>query len=165
MTPKLLNNRIQLHLFSKVLLVFLLITGCVYQAAADENIPVMSAVYAVQRSDGSLHTYVDLVIGKRFSGTLPDGIDSISVTGPDNALRLEKNDFRYNPLWQAFWCILPGLPKMGTYTFSVTDGKHKGQSLAYYTRVNKIDLPNADNFEPARSNILTCTPPVFSCCQ
>ncbi|MFC1578707.1 serine hydrolase domain-containing protein [Thermodesulfobacteriota bacterium] len=162
MTSQLLNNKKQLHLFSKALLVFLFITGCIYQADADENIPVKSAVYAVQRSDGSLHTYVDLVIGKRFSGTLPDGIDSISVTGPNNALRLEKNDFEYNPLWQAFWCILPGLPKVGTYTFSVTEGKNKGQSIASYTRINKIDLPNTDNFKPARSNILTCKPPVFS---
>jgi len=162
MTMQLFNKKTLLHLFSIVLLVFLFITGCIYQAAADENIPIKSAVYAVKRSDGSLHTYVDLVIGKRFSGTLPDGIDSISVTGPNSALKLEKNDFKYNPLWQAFWCILPGLPKTGTYTFSVTGGKNKGQSVASYTRVKLITLPDTGNFEPERGNILTCTPPVFS---
>jgi CubicO group peptidase (beta-lactamase class C family) len=162
MTSQLLNNKKQLHLFSNALLVFLFITGSINQADADKNIPIKSAIYAVQRSDGSLHTYVDLVIGKRFSGTLPDGIDSISVTGPNNALRLEKNDFKYNSLWRAFWCILPGLPKTGTYTFRLTGGKSKGRSDASYTRVNKIALPETSNFEPARDTILTCTPPVFS---
>jgi CubicO group peptidase (beta-lactamase class C family) len=105
---------------------------------------------------------VDLVIGKRFSGSLPDGIDSISVTGPDKALKLEKKDFQYNPLWQAFWCILPGLPKTGTYTFTVTSGKIKAHSVASYTRANNIALPDSGSFEPARNNILVCTPPVFS---
>ena len=93
MAIQLLNKKTLLHLFSNVLLVFLFIIGCISQTAADENIPVKSAVYAVKRSDGSLHTYVDLAIGKRFSGNLPDSIDSISVTGPDRSVKLEKKDF------------------------------------------------------------------------
>jgi len=162
MTLQLLNKKLLLHLISNILLVFFFITGCVYKATADENIPIKSAVYAVIRSDGSLHTYVDLVIEKRFSGTLPDDIDSILVIGPNKAFKLEIKDFQYNPLWQSFWCILPGLPKLGMYTFNVTSGKNEGHSIASYTRVNNIDLPNTGYFKPARSNNLACTPPVFS---
>jgi hypothetical protein len=51
---------------------------------------------------------------------------------------------------------------LGTYTFSATSGKNEGQSIASYTWVNKIGLPNTGYFKPARGNILTCTAPVFS---
>ncbi len=162
MVTQLMHKKILLHLSLNFLMVTLFIAACMCQTSADENIPVKSAVYAVKRSDGSLHTYVDIVIGKRFSGKLPDSIDSISVTGPDNFLKLKKRDFKYNPMWQAFYCILPGLPKTGNYTFSITSGTTNGQSVATYKRFNNIDLPDTGNFEPGMGNYLTCKLPVFS---
>ncbi|MCG8688788.1 MAG: beta-lactamase family protein, partial [Desulfobacterales bacterium] len=129
--------------------------------AVNENIPVKSSVYAVKRADGSFHTYIDIVLGKRFSGTLPDSIDSILVTGPKGVLKLDKNDFKFNPLWRAFWCALPGLPKTGTYSFSLTSGKNKGQAVASYTMLNNIELPDTDNFYPSPGGIISCTPPKF----
>ncbi len=151
-----------LHLFSKVLVIFLFSAGCAGQASADENIPFKSAVYAVKRSDGRLYTYVDIVIGKQSAGRLPDSIDSISVTGPDGFLRLEKKDFKYSPLWQAFYCILPGLPRTGSYTFSITGRKSIGQSTAVYSRFNNIDFPDTGSFKPSMGDSLSCKPPVFS---
>lgn len=161
MTTQQLNKSLR-HLFTTVLVGVLFSGGCIWQTAADEKTQITSSVYAVQRSDGSRHTYLDLGIGKGFSSALPDGIDSISVTGPDNSFRLKKNDFEYNPLSQVFWCILPGLPKTGAYTFRVTAGKREWQCVAYFTRVNTIALPDTGSFNPARHTILTCTPPVFS---
>ncbi len=159
---QLLHKKTRFYHCLHFLVIFLLVTGFRGQAGADESIQVKSAVYAVQRSDGSLHTYLDIVIEKRFSGTLPGDIDSISVTGPDSTFRLKKDDFNFNPLWRAFWCILPGLPETGTYTVSLTSGKRKGQSVAAFSKVNKIPLPDTGDFEPALGTILTCTPPVFS---
>ena len=157
-----LNRKFQSYIFANALLVLLVISSCACQVCADESIPVQLAVYAVQRSDGSLHTYVDIVIGKGFSGILPDDIKSISITGPDTAFNLTKNDFKYNPTWQAFWCILPGLPKLGTYTAIVARGQRQGQSTASYSRINTIDRPSTIDFKPGHRGNLRCTPPVFS---
>ena len=85
-------------------------SGCEYQNAAVSEIPIEAAVYHVNRPDGSHKTYLDIVVGRSFSGKLPDDIDSITVTGPSGDLPIGKGDFNYNPLSRAFWIVLPGFP-------------------------------------------------------
>ena len=41
--------------------------------------------------------HIDIVIGNEFMGTLPDDIDTITVTGPKGDLSLAKEDFNYYP--------------------------------------------------------------------
>jgi len=149
-------------LFSGVLIFCLIAIGCVNQVYASDKIPIEGAVYSVHRSDGSQKTYIDVVIGRQFSGKLPDDIDSIIVSGPHGDLSIDKDDFNYNPQWRAFWNIRPGIPEIGTYTFKVTSGDRSGHAADIQSNVKKIPLPDTKKFFPAKGEALTCTPPIFS---
>jgi CubicO group peptidase (beta-lactamase class C family) len=149
-------------LSSGVLIFFLIITGCVNQGRDSDEIPIEGAVYSVHRSDGSQKTYIDVVIGHRFTGTLPDDISSITVSGPDGKLSLDMDDFNYNPQWRAFWSVRPGFPEVGTYTFKVTSGKKSGQAVDTQSIVTTIPLPDTRTFHPANWETVTCMSPPFS---
>jgi len=125
-TMNLLRKEFLQDLFSGVLIFFLIITGYANQVKASDEIPIEGAVYSVHRSDGSIKTYIDVVIGRRFPGRLPADIDSIIVSGPDGDLSIDKDDFNYYPQWRAFWPARPGSPEVGTYTFKVTSGNRSG---------------------------------------
>ena len=125
----LLRKELLLSLSSGVLFSFLIITGYVNQVNASDEIPIEGAVYSVHRPDGSQKTYIDVVIGRQFSGKLPDDIDSIIISGPHGDLSIGKDDFNYNPQWRAFWIVRPGIPEIGTYTFKVTSGNRKGLAI------------------------------------
>lgn len=149
-------------LSSGVLISFLIITGGANQVRASDEIPIEGAVYSVHRSDGSQKTYLDVVIGRQFSGRLPDDIDSIIVSGPHGDLSIDKYDFNYNPQWRAFWNVRPGIPEIGTYTFKVTSGNRSGLATDIQSNVKRIPLPDTNKFFPARGEAVTCTPPIFS---
>jgi len=149
-------------LFSGVLIFFLIITGYANQVKASDEIPIEGAVYSVHRSDGSIKTYIDVVIGRRFPGRLPADIDSIIVSGPDGNLSIDKDDFNYYPQWRAFWTARTGSPEVGTYTFKVTSGNRSGYATDTQSAFMKIPLPDAREFHPANGEAITCTPPIFS---
>ena len=73
-------------------------------------------------------------------GTLPDDIDTITVTGPKGDLTLAKDNFSYYPQFRDFWISIPGTPETGTYTFTVTSGNRSG--LATDTQSDLRTLPN-----------------------
>jgi hypothetical protein len=91
----LLRKELLQALSSGVLIFFLIISGCVNQVRDSDEIPIEGAVYSVHRSDGSQKTYIDVVIGRQFSGRLPDYINSIIVSGPHGDLPIDKDDFNY----------------------------------------------------------------------
>jgi len=161
-TMNLLKRELMQDLYSGVLIFFLIITGCADQATASDEIPIEGAVYSVHRSDGSQKTYIDVVIGRQFSGRLPDDIDSIIVSGPHGDLSIDKDDFNYNPQWRAFWNVRPGIPEIGTYTFKVTSGNRSGLATDIQSNVKRIPLPDTNKFFPARGEAVTCMPPIFS---
>jgi hypothetical protein len=161
-TVNLLKRELMQDLYSGVLIFFLIIIGCANQAKASDEIPIEGAVYSVHRSDGSQKTYIDVVIGRQFSGRLPGDIDSIIVSGPHGDLSIDKDDFNYNPQWRAFWNVRPGNPEIGTYTFKVTSGKKSGLATDIQSNVKKIPLPDTNKFFPARGEAVSCTPPIFS---
>ncbi len=158
----LLRKELPLALSSGAMIFFLIITGCANQVKGGGEIPIEGAIYSVHRSDGSRKTYIDVVIGRRFTGNPPEDIDSIIVSGPDGDLSLDKDDFNYNPEWRSFWIVRSGLPEVGTYTFNVTSGKRSGQARDSQSTVAKIPLPDTRKFHPGRGNAVACTPPVFS---
>jgi hypothetical protein len=69
----------------------------------EKNIPILSAITHVREPDNSSITIIDIVIGNEFMGTLPDDIDTITVTGPKGDLTLAKDDFNYYPQFRDFW--------------------------------------------------------------
>lgn len=86
------------------------------------NTPAISftpMVFNVHSSDG-YHTYLDVTIGNDFTGTLPDEISAINVTGPGGTVIATKPDFVYYPQWREFLAKLPGQPALGEYRFEVS---------------------------------------------
>ena len=158
----LLRKELVQALSSSVLIFFLIITGCINQARDSDEVPIEGAVYSVHRSDGSQKTYIEVVIGRQFSGRLPDDIDSIIVSGPHGDLLIDKDDFNYNHQWRAFWIVRPDIPEIGTYTFKVTSGNRSGLATDIQSNVSRIPLPDTNKFFPARGEAVTCTPPIFS---
>jgi hypothetical protein len=84
-----------------------------------DQIPIQGAVSHVWEPDGSSNAMIDIFIGNKFEGLLPDAIDRIVVTGPSGDLCLGKEDFHFHAALRVFWIRMPDAPQGGTYTFTV----------------------------------------------
>jgi CubicO group peptidase (beta-lactamase class C family) len=138
------------------------LSGCETSQAHASDIPIEGAIQYVHEADNSFGTYIDIVIGKGFTGNLPDDIDTITVTGPSGDLPISKDDFTYIPQFKDFWIRMPGSPEIGTYTFTVTSGKKSGSSTDTQSVLRTIPLPDTSTFKPAKGETLTCKSPTFS---
>jgi CubicO group peptidase (beta-lactamase class C family) len=131
-------------------------------AINDRIIPVWGAITHLHESDKKSSTVIDIVIGDNFKGTLPDDIDSITVTGPQGKLALGKSDFNYHAGFRDFWISIPGAPETGTYRFTVTSGKRSGSATDTQSKPRIIPLPDIRTFSPAAGETITTKPPRFS---
>lgn len=143
-------------------IIVIIIFGYTNYCKSNHEIPIKGAIYSVHRSDGSHKTYIDIVIGHKFVGRMPDDIDSIIVSGPNGILSIDRDDFNYNPQWRSFWTVRTGPPEVGRYTFKVISGKSNGLDTDTQSTVKKMPLPDTRDFFPARGETITCTPPNFS---
>jgi CubicO group peptidase (beta-lactamase class C family) len=126
------------------------------------EIPITGAIQNVHEPGNTTKTYMDIVIGKGFTGKLPDDIDSITVTGPSGDLPISKDDFTYIAQLRDFWIRIPGSPEIGTYTFTVTSGKRSGSSTDTQSVLRTIPLPDTSTFSPAEGGVLRSSTPTFS---
>ena len=137
-------------------------SGCEHQNSDASEIPIEGAVYHVHRSNGSHKTYLDIVVGRSFSGQLPDDIDSITVIGPNGDLSIGKDDFNYNPQWKAFWVVRPGFPEIGKYTFKLVSGNSFGSATDTQSAIKTIPIPDKSKFKPTKVENDSCRTPTFS---
>lgn len=137
-------------------------SGCENRNASAFEIPIMGAVYHVHRPDGSHKTYFDVVIGRSFFGKLPDDIDSITVSGPNGDLSIDKDDFNYNPQSRAFWSVLPGLPEIGKYSFKLVSNNSSGSATNTQSSIKTIPIPDVSKFNPTQNGDVSCLTPAFS---
>ena len=149
-------------LFLAILFFAIISSGCEYLNAAASEIPIEGAVYHVHRPDGSHKTYLDVVVGRSFSGKLPDDIDSITVIGPNGDLSIGKDDFKYNPQWRAFWIVRPGSPAIGKYSFKLVSGNSFGSATDTQSIVKTIPIPDVSKFKPAKADTDSCITHTFS---
>jgi len=126
------------------------------------GIPIIGAIENVHEPDKSLKTDIDVVIGKGFTGNLPDDIDTITVTGPKGDLPIGKDDFIFIPQWRGFFITLPGSPEIGTYTFKVTGGTISGSATDTQSVVRTIPLLDISTLSPAIGATLRSNTPTFS---
>lgn len=126
------------------------------------GIPILGAIKNGHEPDKSLKTNIEVVIGKGFTGNLPDDIDTITVTGPKGDLPIGKDDFTYIPQLRDFFIRLPGSPEIGTYTFKVTSGTMSGSATDIQSVVRTIPLADMSTFSPAIGATLRPNTPTFS---
>ena len=127
-----------------------------------KNIPIQGAITHVHEPDDSSKTIIDIVIGKEFTGKLPEHIDSIAVTGPKGELTLGQSDFRYYPQFRDFWIRIPGAPEPGTYTFTVSSGNRRGSAIDTQSNLRIIPLPDTRTISPVEGETITTKSPHFS---
>ncbi|MBL7178007.1 MAG: amidohydrolase family protein [Desulfobacteraceae bacterium] len=125
------------------------------------RIPILGVIHHTHESDNSLNTHIEIIIGKNFTGNLPDDIDSIMITGPSGDLPTGKDDFIYLPHFRDFWISIPGSPEIGTYTFTVTSGKRSGSATDILSKVRTIPIPDVNTVSPNEGARLRSTTPTF----
>ncbi len=126
------------------------------------GIPVTGSLRHVHEPDHTHAAYFEVIIGEAFSGKMPDSIKSITITGPDGKLAIEKQDFKYLPGMRNFWVRVPEIPSTGIYTFDVTSDEKRGSGTDIQAKVITIPLPDAGHFSPSSGSTLKADNPVFS---
>lgn len=126
------------------------------------EIPVTGSIKNVHEPGNTNSTYIDVMIGRGFTGKLPDDIDSITVSGPSGVLPISKEDFTYFGGLRDFWFRLPGPPQIGTYTFTVSGRNRKGTSTDTQSQIRTIPLPDTRSFVPADVSDLRSRATTFS---
>jgi len=126
------------------------------------KIPVTAGVKHVYDQDNVHYTYFDVIIGKTYSDDLPGAIDSITVTGPQGRLPIQKNDFTYLHHIRDFWIRVPGIPQIGTYTIEVISSKKNGSASDIQAVVKTIPLPETKHLTPPNRATLKSDNPTFS---
>jgi hypothetical protein len=127
-----------------------------------DDFRVLAKIYNACESDNSFRTHIDITIGADFTGKLPDDIDSITITGPQGNLPIEKDDFTYFPQFRDFWIGIPGSPEIGTYTFTVTSGNTKGSATDTQSMLRSLPVPDTNTLSPANGETLTSKTSTFS---
>ena len=126
-----------------------------------QNIPIAGAITHIHQTDNSHKTNIEVVIGKGFSGNLPDDIDTITVTGPKGDLPIDKNGFRYIPQFRYFGIEIPGSPAIGTYTVTVKSGNMNGSATDTQSVLKTVTFADMGTFSPAKGTILRTNTPTF----
>jgi imidazolonepropionase-like amidohydrolase len=126
------------------------------------TIPVIGGVSNIRNASGEFTTIFDVIIGQSFDGKLPDDIESITITGPEGVLPVQKDDFSFWPSANDFYIVVPGSPKVGTYKFTVTSGNRMGSTIDEQLIIRPIPVPNFNTLSPAEGEILDLKTPTFS---
>ena len=129
------------------------------------GIPILGNVVHVRRPDNSFKTVIEIVVEENFHGTLPDDIDSISVTTTDSkgvTTPLALPDYRYLEQFRDFWFTIDGQPARGTYNFSVTGRGSTGSAIDFQTVNRTIPIPDSNTFFPGEGETITLKTPTFS---
>jgi len=130
------------------------------QASDAPPIPITGSIINIHQSDGTFETSIAVDIDYGFVGTLPDDIDTVTITGPE--LTLSKDDLEFSPEWNEWAIIIPGSPQLGTYTFTVTSGSATGTAFDTQTVIRDIPIADHTKFFPIDGATITSSTPTFS---
>ena len=147
-------------LISVLVVILLSISFNYTKSIADNSFTISGSIMHIHQVDGTLNTVFEIVIGEDFSGTLPDDIDSITITGPGGVLPYSKENFSYLSQWKDFALYIDGSPTTGEYIFTVTSGAQN--SISSDTQSVVRIIPNVDTNSPADSATLKTLTPTFS---
>jgi hypothetical protein len=115
-----------------------------------------------RESDGKYFTHVDILIGKDFTGNLPDNIDSITITGPEGELPVSRADFKYYPQFKSFFIKIPGSPEIGRYTFTVTGDNKKARAPDTISALRSLPIPDNSSLSFTNGAVIRSKTPEFS---
>jgi hypothetical protein len=109
-------------------------------------------------------TYVEVIIGNEFLGSLP-GDTTITVRRPNGSVltTYPGAEWQYLPQYRDFWAVIDGPPpELGVYTFDVTSAGLAGSDTDFQYVIRNIPNPDTNTFMPAEGAELTSKTPSFS---
>ena len=131
-------------------------------AGSMPDLPIYVSVMNLRNPDGSFVTAFDIEIDSAFTGTLPDDIDSITITEPGGGTVATIDDMAYYSQWRDFYTTIPGSPAIGTYTYTVTSGSLSGTTIDVQSVNRQIPLPVTAARVPSAGSTVASKTPVFS---
>jgi YD repeat-containing protein len=126
----------------------------------EPGFPIEGSIMNVYESDGSFRTYIGIYISDEFNGTLPDDIDSITITDSNGETLFTKDDLVYDPP-QDFFASVPGSPGIGKYTFTVTSGSTSVTVNDVQNVIRTIPIPDESTFSPKDGETVISKTPTF----
>jgi hypothetical protein len=135
--------------------------------SADQTIDftVEGDVKHVIQPDGS-YINLDAYIGDFQSGTLPEDLDDIVFEGPSGVIATLSDPNLwvevYNEYSMDITVFMPGVPELGTYTFTVTSSNTVKTATDTMTVIRDIPVPDVNSFTPTPGALVNSTTPIFS---
>ncbi len=123
---------------------------------------IIAVIKNTREPDDKYFTHLEVIVGKNFTASLPDGIDSIVITGPKGRLPVSKADFTYYPQFRDFFVSIPGSPEIGRYTFTVTGDNLKASATDSISVLRSLPTPDTRYLAPAEGAVIRSKIPTFS---
>jgi imidazolonepropionase-like amidohydrolase len=123
---------------------------------------IIVVIKNTREPDNKYFTHLEVLIGKNFTADLPDGIDSIVITGPKGKLPVTRADFTYYPQFRDFFVSIPGSPEVGRYTFTVTGDNLKASATNTISVLRALPIPGTRSLAPAEGAVIGSKTPTFS---
>ena len=131
-------------------------------AEALNDFQIYTVIKNVREPNDKYFTHLEIAVGKDFTAILPDGIDSIDITGPKGKLPITLADFTYYPQFRDFYIKVPGSPEVGRYTFTITGDHSKASATDTISVLRSLPIPEAGSLSPAEGAVIRSKTPTFS---
>ena len=125
-----------------------------FDFAMERGFSIVASVKNKHLPDGSFRTGLEAVIDNNFYGTLPDDIESITVTAPSGQLPINKDDFEYLDQWLDFAYDYNGSPEIGIYTFEMASGGYTATATDTQDVLRTLPLIDENALSPADGTLL-----------
>ncbi|BBO67792.1 hypothetical protein DSCA_17220 [Desulfosarcina alkanivorans] len=132
------------------------------KAGRTESIPVSGGVEHVSGPNGLSSTWVSFIVEGDDAASLPEGIETVSVSVNGERLPLSRSSFTYFPGRRLFWASMPGAPEIGDYEIRVTGNHRTGVTTDRLSTIFSIDPPRPDTGSPDATVPCTTNRPRFA---
>jgi len=147
----------------KVLCIFVLLTPpAVVDSSPARDISFSGVVQHLVLPGNRSRIFLGVYIGREFAKTLPEGIDEISIEGPNGFLPLTIKDFKYIGINREFWATLPGVPAKGDYKITIASGQEFGQIIVSLNQIHQLPVPQSQEIASGEEEEIKAARPVFS---
>ena len=147
----------------KVLCLFVLLTPLnVAGSPAAGDVSFSGVVQHLVLPGDRFRIFFGVYIGREFAKALPEGIDEISIEGPNGPTALTRKDFKYIGNNREFWATLPGVPAKGDYKITIVSGQEFGQIIVSLTQIRQLPVPHSQEIASGKEEEIQAARPVFS---
>lgn len=147
----------------KVLCLFVLfIPSAVADSPAPGGVSFSGVVQHLVLPNNRSRIFFGIYIDRKFGKALPEGIDKISIEGPNGPCPLTRKDFKYIGNSREFWATLPGVPAKGEYKITIASDQGFGQIIVSLRQIRQLLVPHSQEIASEEEEGIQTARPVFS---